>query len=64
MNQTIRKIRVIDAEGRVLGTIERHAEDKHEYRVRRTRGFAGSYAEALKVLQKLSAVLDKRCGPA
>jgi hypothetical protein len=64
MNHRIGKITLRDAEGRVLGTVERKDEAKYEYQVRRTRGFAGSYNDAVGMVRKISALLDKRCDAA
>lgn len=61
MKQSIGKITVRAADGRVLGTIEQLDVHQYEYKVRRTRGYAGSYKDALTMVKKLSDVLDKRC---
>ena len=64
MNQRIGKVPLRDANGRTLGTVERHDDRKYEYSVRRTRGFAGSYNDAVSMVRKISAILDKRCDAA
>jgi len=64
MNQIIGKITLRDSTGRALGTVEKLEEQKFEYKVRRTRGFAGSYNDAVGMVRKLSNLLDKRCDAA
>ena len=64
MNQSINKITIRDAHGRVLGTVHPLEGGKYEYCVRRTRGFAADYADALEMVRKLSRLLDKRCDAA
>lgn len=64
MNQTIGKVTLRDSSGRALGTVERKDDQKYEYSVRRTRGFAGSYNDAVGMVRKLSKLLDKRCDAA
>ena len=59
MNLSIGKITIRDAGGAVLGTVEKLAEHKHEYRVKRIIGYAGSHADAIKMLRDLNRILPR-----
>lgn len=57
------KVRIMVGD-RVLGTIEKRNEHRFVCRVRRTAAYASSWLDAIRLLRKLSSMLDKRCDAA
>lgn len=54
-----RKVTVRDLRGKELGEVERIDDRKYLYSLRRIRGYAASYSDAVAILRDLNRILPR-----